>query len=274
MTNLIMTGEDISEEKKQKKLSEERNLKFYKLLGQNHEMLINGILRGKDIYYKIPKEYQLSTKKPLILDWLLEYSRPTEISQVRSFGPVRLLCIYNALMAWIEQHPEDTDKWIYMQEWEEFFKSNPKAFKKPKQSPKKVEEPKPIDVVIPKMDFFTKQGNFRVTTGLGDVFISSSIKKGNKTNYTKVLFHFRKSTHHKFDSEYLIFAIYQNRIYFKESHIKEGFKITNKNNTSGVFSVTVAEKDLVKFEPFLKKELFLKYDEIYKMHYVEIEEDE
>lgn len=263
----------MSNNNEEKNLSEERNLKFYKLLGLNYETLVCGILRGKDIYYEIPKEYQLNTKKPLILDWLLQYSRPTEISQVRSFGPVRLLCIYNALMAWIQKNPEDMDKWVYMQEWEDYFKSNPKAFEKPKRSPKKEEEPKPLDVIIPKMNFFTKQGNFRITTGLGDVFINLSIKKGKKINYTKLLIHFRKSTHHKFKSEYIIFAIYQNRIYFKESDIKEGFKITNKNNTSGVISATIVEKDISKFEPFLKKELELKYDEIYKMYYVEVEEE-
>lgn len=254
------------------KFNEKRNLQFYKLLGQNYEMLVNGILRGKDIYYEIPKEYQLNTKKPLILDWLLKYGRPTQISQVRSFGPVRLLCLYNALVTWIEKHPEEEKDWLYIQEWDDFFDSNPKAFKKPKKIEKKKEESKPIDVVIPAMNFFTKQGNFRITSGLGDVFINTSIKKGKKVIINKLLIHFRKSTHHKFKSNYLTFAIYENRIYFKETDISQGFKIANKNDTSGVISPTLTEKDIVKFEPFLRKELDLKYDEIYKMYYVENEE--
>ena len=32
--------------------NEKRNLRFYKLLGQNHEVIVNAILRGKDINYE------------------------------------------------------------------------------------------------------------------------------------------------------------------------------------------------------------------------------
>lgn len=261
----------------EKKYYEKRNLRFYKLLGQNYEVLVNGILRGKDIYYEIPKKYQLNTKKPFVLDWLMDYGKPDEISQVRSFGPVRLLCIYNALVSWIEQNPEEEEKWIYKEEWNNFFKDNPKAFKKPeKTNIKKKEEPKPIQVVMPEFEFYTKGGNFRVTTGEGDVFISivSKVAKDRKKKSNIITFHFRRNSSKKFNSEHIVFAVYKNRIYFKEATLADGFKFVGKNKITTVIKATIGDTDVKKFNPFCNKELELKYDEIYKMHFVEIDDSE
>lgn len=264
-----------------KKQCEERNLRFYKLLGQNYETLINSILRGKDIYYEVPKEYQLNTRKPFILDWFLEFGRPEEIAKVRSFGPVKLLCVYNALMTWIDQNPSEEEKWLYKEEWQDYFKNNPKAFQKPSlQKPtkprKKVENKKEeVEVVIPEMEFFTKKGNYIITNGSGDVFITINEKKGASNKIIKLSIHFRNSCFKKFESEYIIFAPYENRIYFKQSDLNHGFKLTNKTQKGNraVIMPTIQKKDISKFEPFCKKELPLKYDELYKMYYVEIEKE-
>ena len=259
-----------------KKEQEQRNLRFYKLLGQNWDVIANGLLRGKGIQYEVPKEYQMNTKKPLILDWLLDYGRPSEISHVRSFGPVKMLCIYNALMSWIEQNPEESNKWKYKNEWEEFFITNPKAFQKPPKPttpPKKKEEEKPVSVVMPKFNFYTKRS--AETTGLGDVYITVNQRKDKKYLVSKLSFHFRKNLAKKFESEYIVFAPHGNRIYFKEEDATVGFKITgNKSKSSAAVTATIRPKDIPIFEPFCKKELNLKYDEIYKMYYVEIEEEE
>lgn len=262
-----MLGED-------KKVNEKRNLMFYKLLGQNYEVLVNAILRGKDIYYEIPKEYQLNTKKPFILDWLLDYGKPNEIAKVRGMGNVKLLCIYNALLSWIDTYPDEENKWLYWQDWEDYFSNNPKALKRPKKPTKKKEiKEKPIEVVVPEMNFFTKKGNFLVTNGIGDVFISISGKQIKDGKAHKLVFHFRNSCFLKFECDYLIFARYENRIYFKKSTINEGFKITNKTKARAIISPTIEKEDIPTFQLFCSKELELKYDELYKMYYVEVKEE-
>ena len=260
---------------KEKTINEKRNLKFYKLLGQNHEVIVNGILRGKDIYYECPKEYQLNTKKPLILDWLMEYGKPDEICQVRSFGPVKLLCIYNALMTWISQNPDEEEKWVYKKEWQDFFRNNPKAFRKPSlQESSKKEEPKPIPVVMPNFNFYTKKQGIAISMGQSDVLITMIDKKRKNGINKTIVFHFRNDSFEKFESDYLVFAKHENRIYFKKSDARSGFKLTNKHKSSCSFSATIKPKDVFGFELFCKKELDLKFDEIYKMYYVENEEDD
>ena len=42
--------------------NEKRNLRFYKLLGQNHEVIVNAILRGKDINYEVPSKGKVNEK--------------------------------------------------------------------------------------------------------------------------------------------------------------------------------------------------------------------
>ena len=250
-----------------------RNLRFYKILGQNYEVLVNAILRGKDIYYEIPREYQMNTRKPLILDWLLKYGRPNEIAKVRSFGIVKLLCIYNAFLTWTEQNPIDVEKWIYKKEWDDYFKDNPKVSNKIKKfTPKKIPEPIPIE--MPDFNFVTKQGNFATTSCEGDVYISIIAKKVRKTIKLKLTFHFRRNLAQKFSSNYVVFTRYENRIYFKSTTIDLGFKIYSKSKNSAQFCVTIEEEDVKEYEPFCKKELDLKYDKNFKMYYVEINESE
>lgn len=245
-----------------------RNLQFYKLLGQNYLVLVNAILRGKDIYYEIPKEYGLNTKHPLILDWLLDYGRPSQISQVRSLGAVKLLCIYNALMTWIDQHPDDADNWVYKEEWEDFFRNNPKAFQKPNTNgSKKAKGVKPMEVVLPKLNFITKKQHCHFTSHDGDVYIRIYDRK--PTNCMNISF--RHNSHKKLNSDYAVFAVLNNRLYFNASTIEEGYKLTKKANQN-ILSASLNKSECSLLQPFANKELELKYDEIYKMHYVEIDE--
>ena len=68
--------------------------------------------------------------------------------------------MYNALVSWCEQNPSDIDRWIYKDEWETYFKENPKA----KEAPKRTNKPKtkvnkteqnPVQVVKPHFNFVT-----------------------------------------------------------------------------------------------------------------------
>jgi hypothetical protein len=77
----------------------------------------------------------------------------------------------------------------------------------------------------------------------------------------------------KFECDYLIFARYENRIYFKKSTINEGFKITNKSKARAIISPTIEKENVPIFQPFCSKELELKYDELFKMFYVELEKE-
>lgn len=254
--------------------NEKRNLRFYKLLGQNHEVIVNAILRGKDINYEVPSKYQLNTKKPLILDWLLAYGRPNEISKVRSVGNAKVLCMYNALVSWCEQNPSDLDRWIYKDEWETYFKENPKAKEAPKRTNKtkvkvnKIEQ-NPVQVVKPHFNFVTKKGNLKHTSLDGDVYISI-YNHYKVTTKVKLVFHIRRNLHERFGSDYVIFARHENRLYFKASNYIEGFKIYRKSKNATQFHTIIQVKDLPTYEPFVHKELDLKYDEIYEMYYVEI----
>ena len=255
----------------------ERNLRFYKLLGQNYEVLVNAILRGKDICYKIPDCYKLNTKSPYILEWLLDYGRPSEISQVRRMGPVKLKCIYNALESWVEKNPDDLDKWKYWEEWEEFFEKDKTQYKKKKVKEKKpVASEQPIEALLPELNWVTKKvRNHYHTDKFSDVYISISEKKSKEYKNFRLLFHFRDRVKEKMNtSGYLCFAVFENRIYFKESDSINGFRISSKAKNSKTITMapSIKEEDIPKYEKFCGKELELKYDELYKLYYIEVEE--
>ena len=280
-----------------------RNLRFYKLLGQNYESLVNGIFRGKDIVYKIPKRYEMNTKHPFVLDWLLLYGRPAQIASVRQMGPVKLNAIYNALVAWCDQNPSEAKNWVYEKEWRDYFSaSKPKKrsddiLDTPKQgrlhkytpSPKiekegeeikevsnnKEEHTVEVKEMLPELQFLRK----RCKTGMtrkdhGDVGISFSIKKvkGENHNDLEIMtISLRASAEEKIKGEYISVAALKNRIYFKTvDNSVDGFKLTAKSKCRYA-TITMTPEIKKTFAPFAGKSFDIKYDDLYELYYGEVE---
>ncbi len=285
--------------KKHRDAYKTRNLRFYKLLGQNYQVLVNAIARGNNFYYKVPSRYELTGKTPFILDWLLLYGRPSEISKVRSVGPVKLMCIFNALEKWCEQNPSEAKNWVYQKEWEDYFEVKKdddrnltkikKAISKPE--PKKeleVDSPKPMSIkaMLPKLEFKTKKASYVPSSDCsGDVRITikSNTASSRQTN-NRIRFSFRRGCVFKITRDYIVYAILNNRIYFKAASPEEGFKVDSSrrsyekdkpDNQKTCYLVfgTNSNDDIKTFEKFAEKELELKYDNAYELYYVEVEEE-
>lgn len=274
--------------KKHREEIKNRNLRFYKLLGQNHMVIVNAVLRGKDIYFKIPKRYDLNTNHPFILDWLLMYGRPSELANVRTLGPVRLNCIFNALKSWVEQNPNETKKWIYQREWEEYFNSTERDITTKtvkiacyKPAVKKEETTMELKEMLPELEFKSKMrgGSGGHKKGQMDVYVSvvdgAHKNNGNKGKRLNVIF--RNNCDVVFNSDYLAFAVFKNRLYFKPEDKNIGFKISTKkgkNSVSRVLAAVLSDEELSKYEPFNRCESMLMFDDAYELYYIEINEAE
>ena len=276
-----------------------RNLRFYKLLGQNYQVLVNAIARGNNFYYKVPSRYELNGKTPFILDWLLLYGRPSEISKARTIGPVKLMCIFDALEKWCEQNPSEAKNWVYQKEWEDYFevkKNDDRNLTKIKKANKKqdieeelkVDSPKPMTIkaILPKLEFKTKRANYASSSdSSGDVRITiKSNTASSRQTSNRVRFSFRRGCVFKITRDYIVYAILNNRIYFKAASSEEGFKVDssrrpnekdkpdNQRTCYLVFG-TNSDDEVKIFEKFAEKELELKYDNAYESYYVEVEEE-
>ena len=272
--------------KNNRELFKSRNLRFYKLLGQNHMTIVNAVLRGKDIYYEIPKRYELNTNHPFILDWLLSYGRPSQLTMVRTLGPVRLNCIYNALNSWISQNPNEVKKWLYQKEWDEYFdtaeqKTETKTTLHYESTNNKEETTMELKEMLPELEFKSKmrggQGGHK--KGHMDVYVSvvdgAHKNNGNKGKRLNVIF--RNNCDVAFNSDYLAFAVFKNRLYFKPEDKNIGFKITTKkgkNSVSRVLAAVLSDEELSKYEPFNRCESMLMFDDAYELYYIEINEAE
>lgn len=314
--------------KKHRDMYKTRNLRFYKLLGQNYQVLVSAIARGNNFYYKVPSRYELTGKTPFILDWLLLYGRPSEISKVRSVGPVKLMCIFNALEKWCEQNPSEAKNWVYQKEWEDYFevkKDDDRNLTKIKKAINKVDRyedcriqktnsnldryedyrlkknaenkakeelkvdsPKPMNIkaILPKLEFKTKKASYVSSSDCsGDVRITikCNTASSRQTN-NRIRFSFRRGCVFKITKDYIVYAILNNRIYFKAASSEEGFKVDssrrpnekdkpdNQRTCYLVFG-TNNDDDVKTFEKFAEKELELKYDNAYELYYVEVEEE-
>jgi hypothetical protein len=263
-----------------------RNLRFYKLLGQNYESLVNGILRGKDIVYPIPKRYEMNTKHPFVLDWLLLYGRPSQIASVRQMGPVKLMAIYNALLAWIEQNPSEASNWVYEKEWRDYF-SDGKIKKKVENKSTKIEkvakdikstsnkkEETPMDIkdMLPELKFFTKRySGTKQDVVDGDIALYFSDRVNNKTKHRMFNISIRPSGRAKIKGDCIALAVLGNRFYIKEYSKYQGYKLTHKNNNWYVQLSLIDETEKA-FTPFAGKGYELKFDKAYGLWYGELEE--
>ena len=274
-----------------------RNLRFYKLLGQNYQVLVNSIARGNNFYYKVPSRYELNGKTPFILDWLLLYGRPSEISKARTIGPVKLMCIFDALEKWCEQNPSEAKNWVYQKEWEDYFEVKKdddrnltkikKVINKPEPKEElKVDSPKPKNIksLLPELKFQTKSVSRRKLSDLtGDVYITIKHTESTKQSKNRIRFSFRRGSIFKITNDYMVYAILNNRIYFTAASDVEGFKIDSCRRKSELdkpieericyLCLGVDNDDVKSFEKFAEKELELKYDNAYELYYVEVEEE-
>ena len=263
--------------KKHKDIYKKRNKEFYALLAPNHEVIVACIMRGKDIYYDVPKRYEMNSNHPFVLNWLLMYSRPEVLSKVRTVGKAKLHTIYTSLSSWVDKHPEDVVNWIYKQEWDLYFNESTKNVEKVIENwkkPIKVEETPMTEMkdILPELEFFEKVSTGQSTTKPGDVKLWIKSTNGRKTR--SLFVSFRKRSADVFKSEAIVFAVLNNRIYFKESDVEHGYKLASKveNTASKMIQMVVTQEREEKLKKFLDKELYLKFDESYQLHYVEVEE--
>lgn len=72
-----------------------------------------------------------------------------------------------------------------------------------------------------------------------------------------------------FNTDYITFAVLKNRLYFRGTDKRNGYKVTVKN-TSGYAKITIHKNEVGVYEPFVG-DYSLKFDEFYELYYIERE---
>lgn len=138
---------------------------------------------------------------------------------------------------------------------------------------KKVNKDKMKEQLKPELNWITKK-HATASTGT-DVSIkiayhgrSKDLEKNQDSKVLTVIF--RNGLYKQFDSEYLMFAVLKNRLYFKGTTAGLGYKITQKS-TSGYMSATLQKEEIAEFEAFaFQRDFSLKYDDFMEMYYVQL----
>lgn len=138
---------------------------------------------------------------------------------------------------------------------------------------KKVNKDKMKEQLKPELNWVTKKHATAVNGTDVSIRISGKGKAKDpaKRAETKVLtIIFRNGLYKQFDSEYIMFAVLKNRLYFKGTTAGMGYKITQKN-TSGYMSATLQKEEIAEFEAFaFQRDFSLKYDDFMEMYYVQL----
>ena len=127
--------------------------------------------------------------------------------------------------------------------------------------------------IVPELKWITRKrvrfaGDANVSVRLSG---KGKAKDPEKSQSAKVLtFIFRDNLHNQFKSDYIMFAVLKNRLYFKGTTSGMGYKITMKA-TSGYMSATLQKNEIAEFEDFaLQQDFSLKYDDFMDMYYIEL----
>lgn len=75
----------------------------------------------------------------------------------------------------------------------------------------------------------------------------------------------------QFDSNYVAFGVFKNRLYFNKSDKFDGYSIVAKNTTAYI-KCTIVNDDITTYKQFVGSHT-LKYDEYYELYYIEFEGD-
>lgn len=141
---------------------------------------------------------------------------------------------------------------------------------------KNVNKDKMKKQLVPELKWVTRK-RVRSTEGANvSVRLSGKgkAKDPEKSQSAKVLiFIFRDNLYNQFKSNYIMFAVLKNRLYFKGTTAGLGYKITEKA-TSGYMSATLQKNEIAEFEDFaLQQDFSLKYDDFLEMYYIELAKD-
>lgn len=138
---------------------------------------------------------------------------------------------------------------------------------------KKVNKDKMKEQLKPELNWVTKKHAVAVNGTDVSIRISGKgkAKDPEKSKDSKVLtIVFRDNLYKQFDSEYLMFAVLKNRLYFKGTTPGMGYKITQKS-TSGYMQATLQKEEIAEFEAFaFQRDFSLKYDDFMEMYYVQL----
>lgn len=138
---------------------------------------------------------------------------------------------------------------------------------------KKVNKDKMKEQLKPELNWVTKKHATAVNGTDVSIKISGKGKAQDpaKSQSAKVLTCiFRNNLYKQFDSEFLMFAVLKNRLYFKGTTAGMGYKITQKS-TSGYLQATLQKEEIAEFEAFaFQRDFSLKYDDFMEMYYVQL----
>lgn len=136
---------------------------------------------------------------------------------------------------------------------------------------KGVNKDKMTKEILPELKWRTKQVH-RCANSSKNVSISLT-KAGSKQKAdTKILnIIIRDNLFKQLNSDYAMFAVLKNRLYFKGTTAGMGYKIGVKN-TSGYIQATLQPNEIAEFEPFIGHFTW-RYDEYYELYYIDIERE-
>lgn len=146
---------------------------------------------------------------------------------------------------------------------------------------KKVVLEKKPEVVIPEKKsildeiVWMRKGHQGRYSALKDVGVSiinhKASEKRNRQAYVTISFSFRNRIEKVFKSDYVEFGAVKNRIYFRPSDKRNGYKITIKANTAYVQATLLSDEIKKTYSDFDKSEYHLKYDDFQELYYIERE---
>ena len=115
------------------------------------------------------------------------------------------------------------------------------------------------------MEWLQKDKSHNISEFDGEVIIQFEMHVGK----TRIQFKFRKNSIHKIatDCEYIVIAKDGDRIYFKESNVKYGFKVSNYGQNTKVFKV---KYDRFHIDEDKLGEYNLEFDTNLGLHYISL----
>ena len=122
--------------------------------------------------------------------------------------------------------------------------------------------------VLPKLNWCTPlRANGGYTSSSADVSIKLCKKSNTKAT---ALFTFRNKTWVAFDTQYVVWAPYKSRIYFKTVERKAGYKLSkNKTGKNRYMQSTLRDDNAIKVIRDFEGSYAMKYDEFYELYYIE-----
>ena len=136
---------------------------------------------------------------------------------------------------------------------------------------KGVNKDKMTKEILPELKWHTKQIH-RCANSSKNVSISLT-KAGSKQKADAKILNIiiRDNLFKQLNSDYVMFAVLKNRLYFKGTTAGMGYKVGVKN-TSGYIQATLQPNEIAEFEPFVGHFTW-RYDEYYELYYIDIERE-